>query len=200
MLPPTPDAVVDPMCARAVDDAAELLRSLGHEVEQVDPPWQSDGLSELFGAVFSTQISLSIAYSGIVAGRGVDGISEDDMEPMSWAIYSMVKPLGAVEGMAAVVRLQAFTRNLVSFLSPYDVLLTPALAERPLPLGTLDTAAPDPMAHLLALGPVHALHADLQRERPARHLAAALSGRGRSAAGRAARRSPSRRGGAAGAR
>jgi amidase len=44
------------------------------------------------------------------------------------------------------VRLQAFARSLVSFLDPYDALLTPALAQRPLPLGTLDTAAPDPMS------------------------------------------------------
>ncbi len=34
----------------------------------------------------------------------------------------------------------------MSFLAPYDALLTPALAERPLPLGTLDTDAPDPMS------------------------------------------------------
>ena len=139
-LPPVPGAVVDPMCARAVADAAELLRSLGHEV---DPPWQADGLQELFGAVFSIHISLSIAYSGMVAGREP---TAEDMEPMSWAIFSMVRKLGAVEGMAATVRLQSFTRTLVSFLAPYDALLTPALAERPLPLGTLDTAAPEPMS------------------------------------------------------
>jgi len=142
-LPPVPGAVVDPMCARAVADAAELLRSLGHEVDEVDPPWQADGLQELFGAVFSIHISLSIAYSGMVAGREP---TAEDMEPMSWAIFSMVRKLGAVEGMAATVRLQSFTRTLVSFLAPYDALLTPALAERPLPLGTLDTAAPEPMS------------------------------------------------------
>jgi amidase len=68
------------------------------------------------------------------------------MEPMSWAIYSMTRKLNAVEGMGAAVQLQAFARQLVSFLDPYDALLTPALAERPLPLGTLDTAAPDPMS------------------------------------------------------
>jgi amidase len=142
-LPPVPDAVVDPMCARALADAAELLRSLGHEVEEVDPPWQQDGLSELFGVVFSNHIALSIAYSAIVAGREP---TADDMEPMSWAIFSMIRKLGAVEGMGAAVRLQAFARRLVAFLVPYDALLTPALAERPLPLGTLDTAAPEPMS------------------------------------------------------
>ena len=65
---------------------------------------------------------------------------------MSWAIFSMVQMMSAIEGMGTNVRLQGFARALVSFLEGYDALLTPALAERPLPLGTLDTAAPEPMA------------------------------------------------------
>jgi amidase len=146
---PAAEAVVDPLCVQAVADAGELLRSLGHEVEEVDPPWQSESLKELFGAVFSIQISLSIAYSGIVAGREP---TAQDMEPMSWAIFSMVGQLNAVLGAGAVARLQNFTRRLVAFLEPYDALLTPALAERPLPLGTLDTAAPDPMSSFTRAG------------------------------------------------
>jgi amidase len=142
-LPPVPEASVDPLAARAVGDAAELLRSLGHDVEEVDPPWQDDSVRELFGVVFSSHIALSIAYSGRVAGREP---AADDMEGMSWAIYSMVKKLGAIDYMAAEVALQAFARRLVSFLAPYDALLTPALAERPLPLGTLDPDASHPMA------------------------------------------------------
>ena len=142
-LSPLADALIDPMCSRAVSEAADLLRSLGHEVEEVDPPWQVEGLSEIFGGVFSVHISLSIAYSGIVGGHEP---TAEDLEPMSWAIFSMVQKLSAVESMAMAVRLQAFARQLVSFLAPYDALLTPALAERPLPLGTLDTAAPDPMS------------------------------------------------------
>ncbi|HZL48956.1 MAG TPA: amidase family protein, partial [Solirubrobacteraceae bacterium] len=134
---------VDPICAGAVLQATELLRGLGHEVEEVEPPWRVEGLGDLFGAVFSTHIALSVAYAGIVAGHEP---TAEDMEPMSWAIYSMVKHLDAVQGMGVNVQLQAFARRLVSFLAPYDALLTPALAERPLPLGTLDTAAPDPMS------------------------------------------------------
>jgi amidase len=136
-------ATVDPLCAEATDRAAELLRSLGHEVIEVDPPWQEEGLSELFGVVFSSQIALSIAYSGHVAGRAP---TAEDMEPMSWAIFSMIGKVGTLEAQAAVVRLQAYARRLVSWLADYDALLTPALAERPLPLGTLDTAAAEPMS------------------------------------------------------
>jgi amidase len=141
-LPPIPEATVDPLAARAVSEAAELLRELGHEVEEVDPPWQIEGVQELFGAVFCTHVGLSIAFSGIVAGREP---TAEDMEPMSWAIFCLARKLNAIEGFGATVRLQAFTRQLVEFLEPYDMLLTPALAERPLALGTLDTAVPNPM-------------------------------------------------------
>jgi amidase len=142
--PPESDAVLDPICARGAEQAAELLRSLGHDVVEVDPPWRQEGLSELFGVVFSSLIALSIAYSAHVAGK--DAPAESDMEPMSWAIFSMIRKLGTLEQQAAVVRLQAYARGLVAWLSQYDALLTPALAERPLPLGTLDTAAEDPMS------------------------------------------------------
>jgi amidase len=142
-LSPVVDAVVDPVCSQAVADAADLLRSLGHQVEEVDPPWQIPGVSELFGAVFSIHVALQITYSGIIAGREP---TADDMEPMSWAIYSLAQSMNALQGKGLEIQLQAFTRQLVEFLEPYDALLTPALAERPLPLGTLDTAAPDPMS------------------------------------------------------
>ncbi len=142
-LSPVADAVVDPICSRAVADAAELLRSLGHEVEEVDPPWQIPGVSELFGAVFSIHVALQIAYAGIIAGREP---TAEDMEPMSWAIFSLAQGMNALQGKGLEIQLQAFTRQLVEFLEPYDALLTPALAERPLALGTLDTAAPDPMS------------------------------------------------------
>jgi amidase len=142
-LPPVPDAAIDPLCAQAVDDAGELLRSLGHEVEEVEPPWQAEELKQMFAAVFCTHVALSIAYSGQVAGHEP---TAEDMEPMSWAIFSMAQKLNAVQGFAATVQLQAFARRLIALLEPYDGLLTPALAERPLPLGTLDTAAANPMS------------------------------------------------------
>ena len=186
--PPSPAAELDPICARGADEAAELLRSLGHEVIEVDPPWRQEGLSELFGMVFSSQIALSIGYSAAVSGKGVENVSEQDMEPMSWAIFSMVRKLGTLEQQRAVVQLQAFARQLVTWLRQYDALLTPALAERPLAARHARHVCRAPDGDVHPLGPVHAVHAGLQRHRPAGRLAAALPGRGRAAARGADRR------------
>ncbi|HTR73579.1 MAG TPA: amidase, partial [Solirubrobacteraceae bacterium] len=87
-LPPVPDAAVDSLSAQAVEDAAGLLRSLGHVVEEVDPPWQVAGAEQLFGVVFSIYISLAVYASGMIAGREPEA---EDLEPLSWAVYSMVK-------------------------------------------------------------------------------------------------------------
>jgi amidase len=43
-------------------------------------------------------------------------------------------------------------RVVLSFMEPYDALLTPALAQRPLPIGTLDTAAEDPLSTFVRSG------------------------------------------------
>ncbi len=141
-LSPLAEAQVHPLAARAVREAAALLRDLGHSVEEVEPPWRIEGLSALFGSVFCAHVALSIAFSALVAGVQA---SESDMEPMSWAIHSAVEGMNAVQVLASTTQLQAFARSLVAFLQPYDALLTPALAERPLPLGTLDTSAPNPI-------------------------------------------------------
>jgi amidase len=58
----------------------------------------------------------------------------------------MIQNVNALRGLQSAVQLQSVTRRLVRTLAPYDALLTPTLAERPLPLGTLDTSAPDPMS------------------------------------------------------
>ncbi len=114
------DAAADPrrdrrsaLRARAVADAAELLRSLGHEVQEVELPWRTDGVRELFGVVFGIQLALSMAASGIVAGREP---TPEDMEPMSWAIFSLARELNAVQGAGVATQLQRFSRRLAAFL------------------------------------------------------------------------------------
>jgi amidase len=142
-LPPIPDAQVDEACAGAVDRAAALAEGLGHVVEEVSPPWQSDDLVERFGDYFAAQVALGIRFSALNVGRAEP--TRDDMEPMSWALWERSRQIDAVAFQLLAAQLQSRMRALVAFLDPYDALLTPALAERPLELGTLDTAAAEPL-------------------------------------------------------
>ncbi|HEV7209749.1 MAG TPA: amidase family protein, partial [Mycobacteriales bacterium] len=56
--PPLEGAVLDPVCAAATHDAAALLESLGHEIEEFTPPWSDSDLLEQFTRAFGPNISL----------------------------------------------------------------------------------------------------------------------------------------------
>ena len=54
--------------------------------------------------------------------------------------------------MGAIAQLQALARGLVAFWADYDVLITPALGERPLPIGECHGMGADPLADLARSG------------------------------------------------
>jgi amidase len=131
----------DELTTGAVHDAAELLSSLGHQVEEVAAPWRGTDLLQTFTAVFGTHISLSVLHGQIVSGREP---SEELMEPLSWMIYSGVRERSAVDYLAAKVQLQAVSRSIVDLWSAYDVMLTPALGMRPVQIGEIDSCSEKP--------------------------------------------------------
>jgi amidase len=139
---PLVEADLDPVCARAARDAAELLANLGHEVEEVRPPWDAPGLLDRFAAVFGPAICTQIAVAGMLAGREPRA---EDMEPLSWALWEQSKGIDAVEAAVVMYVLQAFARAVTAWSAPYDAILTPALAQAPVPIGALDPCGPDPM-------------------------------------------------------
>lgn len=140
--PPIP-APIDATCAAAVSDAAELLESLGHKVEEATPPWSIEGVLQLFSVVFGANIALSVDYGALVGGILP---SADELEPLTWALYERAGSVAAHHFLAAQYQLESFTRGIVTFCDRYDAILTPALAERPVPIGEIDARAPDPMA------------------------------------------------------
>jgi amidase len=139
---PIEDAAVDPVCARAVHDAAELLRGLGHEVVEEDPPWSAPGLLELFTAAFGPAICTQVAFASIVAGREP---TADDMEPLSWAIWELCRGITSTQALTAEMQLMGFARAMITWSAQYDAVLTPALAEAPVTLGTIDPMSAEPM-------------------------------------------------------
>lgn len=140
---PPIDAEVDPLAAAATERAAAALEQLGHEVEIAEPGWRSETLVPLFSAAFGPQGSTQIIFAQMLAQREA---TPEDMEPLSWMVWQQSQALSAPFYLAAMTQLNDFARGFLGFFDRYDLLLTPALAERPVKIGEIDPRAEDPAA------------------------------------------------------
>src|SRR5438067_10469800 len=68
-LEPPVDTELDPQYEGATREAAELLSSLGHEVEEVPAPAGGGELGPVFLAAFGASLALVVRTGGIVSGR-----------------------------------------------------------------------------------------------------------------------------------
>jgi amidase len=138
-------AELDPVCLAAAESAAALLESLGHHVESLDPPpWAGRDLLPDFTRAFGPGIAMTVAIGGRLAGREP---IEADVEPLTWTIYEHIRRQDTLTYMEAQSRLERAAREIVTALAPYDIVVTPALARRPLPIGEVHGLGPDPWDH-----------------------------------------------------
>lgn len=140
---------LDPACARAAHDAAELLGSLGHDVKEVSAPWKGADLLETFSVVWAANVALSVAHGELVTGRPA---TEENVEPLTWALHRKGLGHSSLEYLGAVALLQRFARGVVALWGELDVLITPALAKRPVRIGEIDTCGDDPRAEFRKAG------------------------------------------------
>ncbi|MEI7625610.1 MAG: amidase [Actinomycetota bacterium] len=139
---PPIDATVDPICLAAVAQTADLLRDLGHEVQEISSPWTIPYLLPVFTVIWATLIGGAAAAVAMGAGRE---LTEDSVEPLTWALFKQALDQNSMAYMGAVVQSQAAARMLITALAPYDAVLTPALAERPVAIGEIDSCSAEPM-------------------------------------------------------
>ena len=127
----------------AVKNAAALCEELGHEVTEASPPVAGDDLIEAFKAVWSAGCAWTIDGIARLTGRTP---SEDQFEPLTWALYERGKQTSAPEYLLAISAIQAMSRIIAGFHQQFDVWLTPTLGAPPTPIGYFDAPPGDPMA------------------------------------------------------
>jgi amidase len=142
--PPLEGAELDPVCEQAARDAASLLESLGHEVEEVTPPWSDQEVLSDFTRLFGPMVSMTTLIGGRLRGREP---TEEEVEPLTWTIWEHAQSTSALEFLSADGRIKSLARRVIAFLSGYDVLLTPTLARPPVPIGEIHGRGPDPWGH-----------------------------------------------------
>jgi amidase len=143
------DVDADPEVVHGLHSAAALLRDLGHEVVEDSPALPAPDSLDIFLQVFGPGITLGVGLGERLAGRPPD---EDEIEPMSRAVLDLARALPSTGYLTAVAQLQLLARGTVAFFADYDVLLTPVLAARPLPIGELHGCGDQPIADLRRSG------------------------------------------------
>src|SRR6266699_333417 len=141
---PAGQAEVHPECATAARETARLLESLGHRVEESSPAALADGeVGRDAVTVITAATARDLAYWSERTGRK---IGPGDVEPMTWAIAEMGRPVSASDYLRAIEYLHAHTRQVAAWWADgFDLLLTPTLPEPPPRLGEFDPAPGDPL-------------------------------------------------------
>jgi amidase len=126
---PPIDAPVSSECDAAAADAAALLEQLGHSVEEATPPWGDDRLFAGFMKIWQVIPALH-------------GQPPELFEPETRALIESALQFGAVDYVRASAGLRDVSRRIVAFFDDYDLLLTPTLAQPPVPIGALEDDDP----------------------------------------------------------
>lgn len=126
---------VDAQCQLAAANAALLCKSLGCEVEEVAVPVDGHALRHAFDVLFSANIRNVVAsVAATRPGEALDSL----FEPVTIAASESAGCYQASDYAAALQVTQQAARALGQFFQQHDVLITPTLANPPLPLGTID--------------------------------------------------------------
>jgi amidase len=145
--PPVPGLSSHPDCVAAVREAGELLGSLGHRIEDSSPidagMAEALDLEDTFLTRWAAGQTATLDQLSVLLGREV---RPDDVEPLTWALAEIGRERSGGRYLRDVGIHQTISRAIAAWHeSGYDLLLTPTLAEPPLPLGTLDDSGADPL-------------------------------------------------------
>jgi amidase len=142
---------VDAECTAAARTVGKLLESLGHRVEEAWPNVLEDtSFGSIFGALWSANMGMSRRRFEEQLGRP---LAADEFEPMNRAQADFADHFSSVDYAAALSAVARYRRALQSWWHDgWDLLLTPTLAELPLPLGTIVNDPEHPMSSMRRAG------------------------------------------------
>jgi len=125
---------VHPECLAALQDAARLLESLGHDVEEASPEFDGAAFARAFLTMICAELGGDLREAERAVGRRV---RPRDLEPATWALGLMGRSMPAADFSDAVRLLQRIARSIAPFFERYDVLLTPTVSAPPVAIGAL---------------------------------------------------------------
>ncbi|MCC7274290.1 MAG: amidase [Alphaproteobacteria bacterium] len=127
---------VHPDCVAAAQDAAKLCAGLGHVVEEADPPVDHEALWDAFATIIASHVANTINLREKALGRKA---RPEEVERATWGFAEAGRTqVTGADYARAILTVHTLGRRMGTFMERFDVLLTPTLAQPPLPLGAID--------------------------------------------------------------
>ena len=132
------DFPIDPENINAIEKTVKLLKDLGHEVEEIELPYDSKLHTELLYTLVMGHTSATVEFIARKRGRKAE-LSE--LEPNTWLMYKLGKSFTAEDMVSAGMKWNQVARAMGEFHKKYDLLLTPTLGMKPFKTGALQSSA-----------------------------------------------------------
>ena len=100
----------------------------------IDYTWPADEIVATFVDLWAGMVSLGVSYAATLGYEP----TPDKVEPLSWDLFQKGLQLPSTKYLGSLTRLQQISRELIGWWSGIDVLLTPGLGQRPVPIGTIN--------------------------------------------------------------
>lgn len=155
--------VLDPDAIQAIDEAASLLESLGHDVFEYDLPVVPAEGARAYLTIVAANVTRDVAWTAQVTGRKAD---PRNFERSTWFLNQVGQTLSAAEMSEALAWSRMRGRAFGAlFGETFDLHLTSTVASPPVRIGELDPTSAEKAALsvLQRVGPAPVLRKVLEQ-------------------------------------
>ena len=125
---------VNPEIADNVRNIARLCQEMGHDVEEAKPQFDLESYFKALGVLWNASLGFACDQLSLKMGRPVD---MHYLESVTFELYNKTGQISAADVIKAGAALNVTCRKIGKFFEQYDLLLSPATAQLPAPIGTI---------------------------------------------------------------
>jgi len=125
---------VSPECAKAVEETAQLLEKLGHQVEEAQPEIDGRSMAMSYLTMYFGEMAADLAELQDVLGRKA---KTSDVEMLTWTLGLLGRTYSAGHFVKSMRLWGKLGRIMGRFHEKYDLYLTPTMAFPPAKIGEL---------------------------------------------------------------
>lgn len=142
---------IHPECRTAGENAARLLESMGHHVEEALPQADTRGMMAAWTKIVACGSALSV--ESFLRKRGA-ALADGEIEGVAGGAIAYARTISGSDYLEAINKVHAYGREMAAFFTRYDILLTSTLAEPPAEIGRFSHATEDYVDYRMGPGRV----------------------------------------------